>query len=200
MLKDGLRPALATALAAAALTAAILPVLSASAAQECSCMAPNEAKNYADADVVFKGTANGATSSAVKERGKPAQTSGLHYQFEPITEYKGNVSDPQVVVTADNSASCGVQLDGPGPYLVFANRLDSEEARSAGLAPGDLTMNLCGGTRPIGADEEPSFEPTPLQSVAPAAPDPTKDPDAFREFLVDEGQNLVINLLNLRPL
>jgi hypothetical protein len=50
--------------------------------------------------------------------------------------YKGQATSTQVVTTHSSGASCGLEISGPGPFLVFA---DQEQS--------GLTANLCGGTR-----------------------------------------------------
>jgi hypothetical protein len=59
----------------------------------------------------------------------------------------------QKVKTADNGAACGLELSGTGPFLVFAYKPEGKKSGAGQV----LEANLCGGTRPIGADEHPSF-------------------------------------------
>ncbi|MGQ0626039.1 MAG: hypothetical protein ACT4PP_15505 [Sporichthyaceae bacterium] len=181
------------------LATAALPMMSADAAPTCMCRDSDELGNFERAGVVFKGTVETVTSSAIKERGKPTQLSGRYYTFTPTKTYKGETVDPQTVFTAGDNASCGVDLDGSGPYLVFANIPDREFARQYGLDRDGLTMSSCGGTRPIGADEEPNFNP--LFDTSPGrAPDIVSDPGGFAEFYRGEVQTFVNNLQRIRPI
>ncbi|MGQ0632011.1 MAG: hypothetical protein ACT4P1_13315 [Sporichthyaceae bacterium] len=196
MIIRAIRTALVVVLAAGA-----LPLVTASAAQACSCMASDEISNFERAGVVFKGSIEAATSSARQERGKPATTSGITYIFTPATTYKGETLDPQQVFTPADSAACGVELDGDGPFLVFANIPDRDSARQLGIDQDTLTMNACGGTRPIGADEEPNFERPPVDtSPFRGGPDAAQDPEGFAEFVGDEAGTLINNLQRIRPL
>jgi hypothetical protein len=144
------------------------PFLGLAPAYACSCAAASEKQHLADADVVFKGT-------LIKRVAPPARD-GIRSSMDPVTyifdvtrSYKGSTSDPQRVRSAMSGASCGIELSGKGPYLVFA----SEPAGSKKNRP--LQASLCGGTRPIGAKEEPAFAKKP---AAKPAPKPAADPAA----------------------
>jgi hypothetical protein len=97
-------------------------------AYACSCAAASEEQQAASADVVFTGT---VTADEVDQR---TQTRSLTFAVDRI--YKGQPTGTQVVTTHSSGASCGLEISGPGPFLVFA---DQERT--------GLTANLCGGTR-----------------------------------------------------
>lgn len=130
-----------------------VPVVGMSSAMACSCIASTEVENFKRADVVFKGTVTGATSSAATD-GETSTVSPVHYEFAPSVLYKGEVANPQTVTTPQSGASCGVELSGAGPFLVFTSLPADGDAES-----GALQMNMCGGTRPIDAGEDPAFGP-----------------------------------------
>ncbi|MGR6966431.1 hypothetical protein ACU610_18390 [Geodermatophilus sp. URMC 61] len=113
------------------LLAALLLVLAgwvpASPASACSCAAGTTVDALASADAVF----SGRLVSREEDDG-----TALHV-FAVDTVYVGEVSARQGVVSAASGASCGLELSGAGPFLVFATR------------QGDrLTADLCGGTGP----------------------------------------------------
>jgi hypothetical protein len=61
---------------------------------------------------------------------------------------QGQDDRPQTVLTARDGESCGLEIQGPGPFVVFATTTDSIVT---GAAEGELYANLCGGTRAVGA-------------------------------------------------
>lgn len=154
---------------------ALVPVIGVSPAHACSCVAATEAQQFKRAGVVFKGT--------VAQREMPGGdhhdgSAGVVYTFTATRVYKGKVLASQQVHTARDSATCGVALSGTGPFLIFAQR-------PRGATPTTpLEMSLCGGSRPIGADEQPAFgagkpveqDPGGGGPAAPAPPAPAPDP------------------------
>ena len=164
---------LGRALLATGVAISVLPIVGADPAYACSCVRTDEQQRYEQATHVFKGTVIAAQGAAPTEG--EATNEPVLYTFDVISTYKGRVTDPQKVSTPGNSAACGVELDGDGPFLVFASR-EREEAGSG------LVMNVCGGTRPIGESDEPTFgrtapepaeqEPDVPAPAAPAAPSP----------------------------
>ncbi|MGQ0464846.1 MAG: hypothetical protein ACT4QG_05960 [Sporichthyaceae bacterium] len=131
------------AAAVSALGFALVPVLGANPAMACSCIQSTEQENYDRADVVFRGTMDDV--EAANDR-----FGARVFVFTPSTTYKGKTTTPQKVSTAGDSAMCGVDLTGAGPFLVFANKADDGKAA--------LSTSLCSGTREIESDEEPDFE------------------------------------------
>lgn len=102
----------------------------------CSCAGESEAVHYERADTVFAGRLvhrEEPPSAPVMSSLDPATLT-----FEVSRVYKGEATDRQRVTTAQSGASCGLEIEGEGPFLVFAER------DGAGL-----TASLCGGTRPL---------------------------------------------------
>ena len=132
-------------------------VLGASApAHACSCIARTEAQQVDTAEVVFRGV----VTDKVLPLGTPQSSlDPVEYTFDVEQVFKGSATTPQRATSAVSSASCGVELEVGGRYLVFA---DSET--------GQLTLSLCGGTRPAGPGEAPAGDPP-----APP-PDPSQPP------------------------
>ncbi len=150
----------ARAVMVSALGFTLVPVLGANPAYACSCIQSNEQENLERADVVFKGTMDDveATNDQFGER---------VFVFTPSKTYKGKTSKPQYVSTAGNSAACGVDLTGGGPFLVFANKSDDADSKA------DLSTSLCSGTREIKAGEEPDFKVNQATKVDEGPSEPT---------------------------
>lgn len=137
--------------AAALLLVAVLLALSAlwaspAPAYACSCAATSDDQHAADAAAIFTGT---LVENRVDE---PAQTRTLTFAVDRV--FKGQVTATQVVTSHASGASCGVEITGPGPFLVFAQ-----------AGPTGLTADLCGGTRSgpapasLGAGQQPLPDP-----------------------------------------
>jgi hypothetical protein len=130
------RRGLLTLLLAALFSAAGLLV--ASPATACSCVEADTAQHFADADVVFTGS---LLSRTVSRPDWPMTSSGdpaLHV-FAVDAVFKGEVHEEQGVVSASDSASCGLSLSGEGPFVVFASR-------DADLPEGQYRAGSCSGT------------------------------------------------------
>jgi hypothetical protein len=140
---------------AALLLAALLLALTAlwaipAPAYACSCAAVSDNEHAANAAVIFTGT---ITDDRVDEG---RQTRTLTFAVDRV--FKGQATKTQVVATHASGAGCGLEISGPGPFVVFA---DQEQSR--------LTANLCGGTRPGSA---PAAMGTGQAPVSNSAPDP----------------------------
>lgn len=138
-----LRPAalaLATVLLALAAT-----WLTPGPAYACSCAALSDAQYAEGADTIFTGTV------ADDQQGMPRT---LTFTVDRV--YKGAVQTTQVVTTAGSGSSCGLEISGAGPFLVYAQQGQT-----------GLTAGLCGGTGPGPA-------PASLGLGQPPRPDPTR--------------------------
>jgi hypothetical protein len=139
--------------AAALVLAAVLLALSAlwatpAPAYACSCAGASDDQLAANADVIFTGT---VTDDQVDEG---EQTRTLTFTVDRV--FKGQATATQVVTTHASGASCGLEISGPGPFLVFA---DQEQS--------GLTANLCGGTRAGSAPAGMGAGQAPLVDAAP---------------------------------
>ena len=94
-------------------------------ASACSCTGGTTADHALRADAVFSGR--------LVDR-EVVDGTALHV-FAVDTVYAGEVSARQGVLSPASGASCGLELAGEGPFLVFAGREDDR-----------LTADLCGGT------------------------------------------------------
>jgi hypothetical protein len=72
-----------------------------------------------------------------------------------------------------SGASCGLELGGPGPFLVFARRPSHDGLAKAWwggkyqLDPGQFVADLCGGSRALADGGEPAFGRPPASSPSP---------------------------------
>jgi hypothetical protein len=170
-------------LVGAALTVPVLIggllLVTARPAAACSCAVMSEAKKAAYADAIFVGTLIdrriGEPTGAVT-----SSTDMAVWTFEVSRVYKGTVSERQEIATAMSGASCGLELSGPGPFLVFARRPGDAVAKSwwgdRQLDPGQYVSHLCLGSRALSDGGEPTIgglppsSPAPVPSPAPAPP------------------------------
>jgi hypothetical protein len=158
------RRGLVTLLLAVLLSAAGL--LLASPAQACSCAEATTAQNFAAADVVFTGT---LLSREVDHPDWPVMSSGdpaLHV-FAVDAVYKGEAHQEQGVISAAEGASCGLELTGDGPFVVFASS-------DPGLPDGQYRSGLCSGTGLVDAAVTAALED--LSPGPPAAAPPIDGP------------------------
>ncbi|NEK59522.1 hypothetical protein GCU56_16820 [Geodermatophilus sabuli] len=110
------------------------------AASACSCVGGTTAEHVERADVVFSGRLLSREVAGGSSSSDPA----LHV-FAVETVWKGTAASEQGVVSAASGASCGLELDGDGPFLVFATTAPD-------LPTGQLAAGLCGGTARLAAD------------------------------------------------
>lgn len=113
----------------------------------CSCIPASLGEHFERADVVFAGR--------LVSRDDRADEATLVYEVSTV--YKGNVSARQEIVTHSSSASCGLELTGRGPHLVFGNEDDSEYEPTP--REGQYVSGLCGGSRHFDAAARAELEP-----------------------------------------
>jgi Tissue inhibitor of metalloproteinase len=130
----------------AALSAVTGVVGLAAPAHACSCAVASQAEHFQDADVVF----TGRLVDRQEPPWRPVMSSGdpAALTFEVSRVYRGEAERLQVVETAMSGASCGLVIDGQGPFLVFTNHAPDGAT---------LTASLCGGTRAIADGGPPAF-------------------------------------------
>jgi hypothetical protein len=177
-------------LGAAALLVGVLAggllVMTAGPAAACSCaLVRSEAERIARADAVFVGELVG---SQVDPSASPRDTRRIPYPapvvltFEVSRVYMGAVGARQEIVTpGGGGASCGLELSGPGPFLVFAYDSAGDMDR---LAPGQYASNLCSGSRAL-ADRGTPASGGPPPTGGPGrldnSPSPTSAPPALAD-------------------
>jgi|SRR5262245_25010055 len=163
-----IRSALTAMLTVPVLIGGLLLVTAAPAAA-CSCVGGmSDAQYAAGADAVFVGT--------LIDRVDPPRT-GTFSSSDPATltfqvsrVYKGAVTVRQEIVTAMSGASCGLELVGEGPFVVFGERSSHEQYQ---LEPGQYASNLCGGSRALADGGEPQLGV--LTTPRPPTPDDGTD-------------------------
>lgn len=124
----------------------------------CSCAQLTDDEALAEADVAFVGT--------LQEIRVPdnvvtwSSDDPVRFLFAVTAVYKGAAFEQQSVVTARDGASCGLEVRVGQTALVFAR------TEGSGLEEGEVTSNLCSGTRSLGG------VPIPDSFGAPSAPEP----------------------------
>ncbi len=135
----------------------------------CSCATFTDQEAFDRADVVF----TGALVEVVTPSGEMhASTDAERFVFDVEQVYKGEAVDPQTVVTARDGASCGLEIQGRGPFLVYATSTDSIVT---GAVDRERYSNLCSGTRAVADAALPAGfgvgrAPTPLAAAGDDGP------------------------------
>ena len=147
----------------------------ASPAAACSCVGGTTQHFLDRADAVFTGrlVSREEPSGPIVSSADPA----VHL-FAVESVFKGSVQDRQVVVSPMSGATCGLELAGAGPFVVFATRSTDLGGESfTTLTEDQYAAFLCDGT----ASWTPALDaelvalagpPPGPASAAPAAPLP----------------------------
>ena len=156
----------------------------------CSCATFTDEEALSDADVVFTGT----LVEIVTPPGDTwTSTDPERFIFDVDQVYKGEAVQTQTIVTPRDGASCGLEIQGPGPFLVYATFTDSIVT---GAVDGEFYSNLYSGTRAVADAALPaSFgtgrAPTPIASAgddgADDVPALAARPDAAPSSTSDKG-------------
>lgn len=159
-----------------AIAVGIVAVGTAGPAGACSCAPTTDGEAIQRADAAFSGSLVEVVS---RDGSVISSTDPERFVFDVDDVFKGDVTERQVVVTPRSGASCGLELAGPGPHLVFAF---ADSQLTSGAEAGELYSHLCSGTRPMSDGQVPvDFVPEP---PAPT-PSAVEDPDAGAESAVD---------------
>ena len=113
-----------------------------SAAYACSCASIPISESFKAADAVFVGRLVSRTVSHPDLPNVSSADPALHV-FAVQSVYKGEVRERQGVVSANGGDSCGLELQGDGPFMVFASQ---KGAIAVSPAPGQYAAGLCTGT------------------------------------------------------
>lgn len=132
------------ALVVVVLASALLVFGTARTAHACSCATPDDASAFAAADAVFVGR---LVDTKVADGDSWTSTDPKRWIFAVEGVYRGEVFARQSIVSARDGASCGLELSGPGPFLVFARA--KGDGLTSGAVPGEYYANLCGGSRSV---------------------------------------------------
>ncbi|HEX7166311.1 MAG TPA: hypothetical protein VF230_04950 [Acidimicrobiales bacterium] len=136
-----------------------LGVLSAPPAFACSCIGGADEEKFSRADAVFVGSVTFRHTEEGVEL----------WSFAVDGVYKGAVFSEQPVVTHASGATCGLELTGAGPFLMFT----SGRPQGPGVpdrGDGMLYASLCGGSREVAPDGIPAAFGDPEPPIgSPAA-------------------------------
>ena len=125
----------------------------------CDCAPFTDAEAFEFADVVLTGTLveiNTPVGDIV------VSTDPERFVFDVDQVFKGEAQTRQSVVTAREGASCGLEISGPGPFVVFAR---PDDGITSGAVDGEAYSSLCSGTRPLADGELPTSFGTPSSPV-----------------------------------
>jgi hypothetical protein len=135
----------------------------------CSCVQSDVSEHFKRADAVF-------TGNLVSRDGKLGGSGKATLVFEVASVYKGKVAARQEIVTHESGATCGLELTGPGKFLVFANADASDYEPEP--AEGQYVGSLCGGSQPLDAAVEAELRPLARATKPVAAKPGSVQPDA----------------------
>lgn len=130
----------------------------------CSCATFTDAEAFENADAVFTGT---LVEVVTPEGDSYSSADPERFVFAVDGVFKGEVFARQSVVTARDGASCGLEIRGRGPFVVFATTSDSV---TSGAVDGEFYSNLCSGTRALSSSAIPSSFGVASAPVAGASP------------------------------
>ena len=155
------RRTLATLLLACSITS--LGLLTATQAAACSCATQTTQQYFERADAVF----TASLVSREEPRGQVVSSAdpAVHV-FAVQTVFKGTALESQEVLSPVSGATCGLELSGTGPFVVFASRsMDLGGTPSTALAEHQYASLLCDGTGPVTPELEAE-----LAALAPSGP------------------------------
>jgi len=116
-------------------------------AAACSCAMREPSEAFELSDVVFVGE--------IEEIDRPKLSSfreqEARYIFSVETVYKGDAYERQSVATHSQGATCGMEISGPGRFLMFATT-----TANGGPAPddGEVASSLCSGNMLIDSNSQ----------------------------------------------
>jgi hypothetical protein len=117
----------------------------------CSCASITDEEALKNADAAFTGT---LVEVIIPAGGTYSSTDPARFVFDVDEVFKGTVFARQSVVTARDGASCGLEISGPGPFIVFART--ASDGVTSGAADGALSSSLCSGTRALASGALPA--------------------------------------------
>ncbi len=165
-----------------AIAGGAVPTLGVGPANACSCSGRSDAEAFSDAGAVFTGKLIG--------REAPNEGAAMQSSADPVfytfavdriyKSYQGRIANPQRVQSVVDGASCGLELRGDGPFVIFTScTCRSSTVPSAGL---------CGGTREVRAGEKLPFGRGQAPAAAPTAEPSAEAPDTLGP-MVDEDDD-----------
>ena len=166
-------------------------------ASACSCVGFTDPEAFARARAVFTGT---LVSIEELPTDNYSSTDPQRLVFEVAEVFKGEAAARQTIVTEREGASCGLEVTGPGPFLVFT---EPDPFTISGIQPGELYAGMCGGTHPLADGAVPAAfgqsQPPGPASAEPPLASTGADGDGVR-WLIPIGAALIaIGAITLRP-
>lgn len=151
----------------AVLATAPIVVLTAGTSHACSCVMAETAEQAEWADRIFTGEVVEVLSEQRGTDGVRASMGQGHEFVVAVDEvYKGEATAEVTLVTASNSAACGIDtLPGPGDKWVWFAQVAEGREDTWGV-------NICGGSGPVGDDEAALADALGTPTAAPQAADP----------------------------
>jgi len=143
-------------------------------AAACSCASFNDDEALAASQVAFVGELLEVRTPSSGEAWSSADPERFVFAVDRV--YKGEANATQSVVTAREGASCGLELMGRGPFLVFATtdpqlHLDGDD--------GEVYSSLCSGSRELVTAPVPSSFGDGQAPFAGSSPIGRPDDDAL---------------------
>lgn len=171
-----MRKRLITSICAAPIVVMALALVSAGPASACDCAIGTDEEAFERADVVFTGRVVDRRDPGMGPGRSSAAFSTLRFEVDAV--YKGDAAIDQVVVTEQSGGSCGLEIIGPGPFVVFATRSHWDQE----VPEGSAYAGLCGGTRtlaeqPVPASFGTARQRSPSSGRAPATTAPSLHAD-----------------------
>ena len=159
-----MRP-IAAATVALAVTSLLVGWGGCSPALACSCADDDLGVQYARADTVFTGRLVSREGQHPDWPLTGSSDPAVHV-FAVEAVHKGDVRERQAVLSPDSGASCGLELQGQGPFLVLAERADD----------GQYEAGLCGGTAALTDQKQAE-----VQALAGSPPQPPRPGEALAD-------------------
>jgi hypothetical protein len=137
----------------------------------CSCAVGTDQQAFDRADAVFT-----ATLTKMEDPDSGRSTAPRVYTFAVDDVLKGEVAPQQTVRSEQSGASCGLEIAGAGPFIVFAVA-SVHGSSDIELGAGELYAGLCGGTRAIsvGGPLDPAVGVSPRPPDATLVVEPPRD-------------------------
>jgi hypothetical protein len=163
--------------AGATLAAAVTVLGTSQTVSACSCAAVSDRQAFAGADAVFTGELVDVVTA--DPPGDVISSGDIEtFVFEVDAVFKGEVSPEQEILTARDGASCGLEIAGRGPFVVFAHKGDDEHILHSGLCTNTRAL----ADRPVpprwGAGQPPVVPETVPPTVPDSTPETTVDESA----------------------
>lgn len=111
----------------------------------CSCASTSKEKHLEHADQVFLGIVENISLNSTTDTIDSRRFRGMEkkVQFTVSESFKGEDINEAIILTASESAACGINFQKGRAYVVFANTIKSEGEKRSQI---DFRANSCGMT------------------------------------------------------